>query len=343
MKTKHISEEALVANEERQIPAQVLSIPRDTGNNVPDTIYAANESRFVEATFSEPLTAFAVGYQDPGQLQELIDFIAPVVPTSRRFEYALATNAEEFQAETGNDDVRAIGADFKRVEYTSHKAVGQTLNKGLTIRVDIDNVEDMPMWEQIYTARLMRRLLRAEALRAYTVLNALGTSTPLVWSTADGKDPDQDIANLVIAYADSMGMNPNRVLYGIGAWNQRRLSHRGQKSAGGFASAQMTIDEVATGVGVDEGFVSRERYSTSATAKSRIIPQSVLIFLANANQSPEDASNIKRFVSNTQGGTPFRVFRQQVNAKLVDITVEHYSNILPTATLGVQVATVTAS
>jgi hypothetical protein len=49
---------------------------------------------------------------------------------------------------------------------------------------------------------------------------------------------------------------------------------------------------------------------------------------------------VKRFVSNTQGGTPFRVFRQVVNAKLVDITVEHYSNILPTATLGVQMATI---
>ena len=332
-----------VANEDRMAPASVLSIPRDTmGANVVDGIYAANESRFIEATFSEPLTAFAVGYQDPGQLQELIDFIAPAVPSTRRFEYALATNAEEFQAETNNDDVRGIGAEFKRVEYTSHKAVGQTLNKGLTIRVDLDNVEDMPMWEQIYTARLMRRLLRAEALRAYSVLAALGTATPLIWNGTAGLDPDQDIANLVISYADSCGMNPTRVLYGIGAWNARRQAHRAQNTAGGFASAQQTIDEVATAVGVDEGFISRERYSTSLTAKSRVIPNSVLIYLANANQSPEDASNIKRFISNTQGGTPFRVFRQQVNAKLVDITVEHYSNILATATLGVQIANISS-
>ena len=319
------------------------TIPADRmGGNVPEQIYAANESRFIEATFSEPLTAFAVGYKDPGQLQELLDFIAPVVPTTRRFEYAYATNAEEFQAETNNEDVRDIGASFKRVEYTTHKAVGVTYNKGLTIRVDLDNVEDQPLWEQIYTARIMRRLLRAEALRAYTVLAALATNTPLVWNATAGLDPDQDIADLVVAFADSMGMNPTRVLYGINAWQARRKAHRAQPSAGGFASSQQTIDEVAVGVGVAEGFISHERYSTSATAKSKIVPSTVLVYLSEANQSHEDPSNVKRFVSNTQGGTPFRVFRQQVNAKLIDITVEHYSNILPTATLGVQMATISA-
>ena len=337
----HEAEMIEVANEDKMSGAQVLSIPRDRGDsNAVDGIYAANESRFVEATFSEPLTAFAVGYQDPGQLQELIDFICPAVPCTRRFEYMLAVNAEEFQAESNNDDVRGIGASFKQVEYTSKKTVGQTLNKGLTIRVDQDNVEDLPNWEQIYTARLMRRLLRSEALRAFTTLAALATDTPLIWNGTAGQDPDQDIATLAIAYAESAGLNPTRVLYGIGAWNARRQAHRAQNTAGGFASAMMEIGEVATSVGVDDGFVSRERYSTSSTAKSRIIPNKVLIYLANANQSPEDPSNIKRFISNTQGGTPFRVFRQQVNAKLVDITVEHYSNILATATLGVQSATI---
>lgn len=337
----YAGETADAVNEGSMTPSQILSIPRDTGYNDPGTVCAANESRFIEATFSEPLTAFAVGYRDPGQLQELLDFIAPVVPTTRRFEYALATNAEEFQAETNNDDVRAIGGEFKQIEYTTHKSVGQTLNKGLTVKVDVDNVEDIPNWEQIWTARIMRRLLRAEALRAYTTLAALATGTPLIWNGTAGQDPDQDIANLAIAYADSCGMNPTRVLYGIGAWNARRQAHRAQNTAGGFASAQMDIGEVATSVGVDDGFVSRERYSTSASAKSRIIPNSVLIYLANANQSPEDASNIKRFVSNTQGGTPFRVFRQQLNSKFVQITVEHYSNILATATLGVQAANIT--
>src|ERR1017187_8864055 len=102
---KQISEEQITTAFNETAP---IMQDRMAGNS-PDVVYAANESRFIEATFSEPLTAFAVGYQDPGQLQELIDFICPVVPSTRRFEYALAVNAEEFQAETSNDDVRGIG------------------------------------------------------------------------------------------------------------------------------------------------------------------------------------------------------------------------------------------
>ena len=165
---------------------------------------------------------------------------------------------------------------------------------------------------------------------------------PVLPAATAGLDPDQDISDLVVAYGDAAGLNPTRVLYGVGAWQARRKAHRAQNTAGGFASSQDTIDEVATSVGVDEGFISRERYSTSSTAKSKIITNSVLVFLANANQSPEDASNVKRFISNTQGGTPFRTYRQvSANGKFVTITVEHYSNILVTAPLGVQLATIT--
>ena len=332
------------ANEESLTPSQILTVPQDRGDsNRSEGIYAANESRYIESTFSEPLTAFAVGYQDPGQLQELLDFISPPVVTTRRFEYLKWTNAEEFQAETNNEDIRAIGADFKRVEYTSGKATGGVFNKGLTLRYDMDNAEDIPNYDQIVTARLMRRLLRAEALRAYTALSgAAVATTPLIWNATAGLDPDQNIADLVVSFGDSMGLNPTRVLYGLGAWQARRKAHRAQNTAGGFASSEDTIDEVATAVGVDEGFISRERYSTSSTAKSKIIPDSVIVFLANANQSPEDASNVKRFIANTQGGTPFRTYSQvSANGKFKSITVEHYSNILVTAPLGVQLATIT--
>ena len=85
MKNFHEIETAEVANEDSLTPAQILTVPQDRGDsNRSEGIYAANESRYIEATFSEPLTAVAVGYQDPGQLQELLDFMCPVVPTSRR-------------------------------------------------------------------------------------------------------------------------------------------------------------------------------------------------------------------------------------------------------------------
>ena len=47
----------------------------------------------------------------------------------------------------------------------------------------------------------------------------------------------------------------------------------------------------------------------------------------------DDPTNLKRFCT-PAGDGDFRVFRQQVGAKFVDISVEYYDNILTTATIG---------
>jgi hypothetical protein len=311
----------------------------DSGDrNETGQMYFANESRFIEANFSEPLTTFATGWKDPNAIEDTLAHVAPNVPVSRRFEFAQATNAEEFMSET--DDVRAIGASFKRVEFTSAKVNSKTLNKGLTIRIDDDNVNDLPNWQEIYTGRLMRRLLRNELRRAVTLLAAAATNNALTWDTTAGKDPDQDITTKVIAYQDAAGVAPNRGLYGRIAWNKRQISHRAQNTAGGFASAGMTPDQVAGYLGLDAVRVSNERYQSAAATKTKVVPDIVLIYHAEANQTPEDPSNIKRFVSMTNGGTPFRVYVQRVGAKFTDITVEHYSLVVITSTLGVQKLTI---
>lgn len=304
-------------------------------DNVPGEIYLANAARFIEANFSEPLTQYAIGWRDPGKLEALLEFMAPKVPTSRRFEFAKATNAEEFMSET--DDLRAIGSDFKRIEYTSDKQTDKTLNKGLTIRVDMDNVTEQPNWREQYTGRIMRRLLRNECRRSFALLDAAATATGnQAWSANFNLDPDQTVGDQVIAFQDIAGIAPSRGLFGVKAWQYRRRCFRAQNNAGGFASAKMNEQEVADFLGLDSVMVSRERYQSSAALKSKIIGDSVYLYFAEANQTNEDPSNIKRFVSPTLGGTPFRVYEQQVNAKLIDITVEHYSNIVVCSTLGIQ-------
>lgn len=307
-------------------------------NNMPGSVYFANESRFIEANFSEPLTTYAIGWKDPNKIEDMLEFVAPKVPVGRRFEFAQANNAEEFLSES--DDIRAIGSDFKRVEFTSEKVNAKTLNKGLTIRVDLDNVDGNPNWREQYTGRLMRRLLRNELRRGVTLLSAAANNTAKTWDTTAGKDPDLDVATEVIAFQDSAGVSPNRGLYGHVSWNKRKISHRAQNTAGGFASAGLSPDEVAGIIGVDEVRVSKERYQSSTSAKTKVVGDIVIVYLAESGATTEDASNIKRFVSPTMGGTPFRVYEQQINAKLVDITVEHYSNIIVTSTLGIRKLTI---
>jgi hypothetical protein len=47
----------------------------------------------------------------------------------------------------------------------------------------------------------------------------------------------------------------------------------------------------------------------------------------------DDPTSAKRLWSVVEGGGKFRVFEQQVRAKMVDITVEHYSSVLVTSSV----------
>ena len=308
---------------------------RDIAQHPLGTIVAANDDLLVEAHFSEPLTAYATGWRDPSDLQGALDFVAPSVPVSRRFEFAQAANAEEFFSEV--DDVRAIGADFKRVDYTSSKALGITLNKGLTLRVDRDATVNNPQWQQQAVSRLMRRLLRNEYRRAITIITAAAATTNKAWDGAAGEDPDQDVITDLIAGADQSGVPANRVLYSANSWNKRGLSYRLQTNrTDALTMATMTPLQVAGVLGVELVSVNRARYQATATLKNQIVGSQVIEFYAEDGLTQDDPSHIKRFVSNTDAGQPFAVYVQPYGAKLWDVTVEHYSNIIVTSTLGLR-------
>lgn len=299
----------------------------------------ANESRFNESYFSRPLTTYAVGYRDPSNLDAELEFFAPRVAVNRRFEYAAFSNAEEFFSET-TDDLRAIGADYKRVEYTSTKVNAKTENRGLTLRVDLDEVAEKDGWEEMSVAKLVRRLRRNSLRRSVALLSAAATNTAKTWDTTAGKDPDQDVAAELVTAATASGVKPTRVGYGDTAWSKRTLAHRAQTSAGGFANAGMSEAQVAAFLGVDQVFRSTSRYQSAAASKTEVVANLVLMFAAMGGADTEDPSNIKRFVSPTISGGDLRVYTQQVGSKLYDITVEHYELLKITSTLGIRKFTV---
>ena len=305
-------------------------------------LHLANDSRFLETHFSEPLTTYAVGWRDPEDLEATLQFLAPEVLVGRRFEFKKATNAEEFLSET-TDDLRSIGADFKRVQYQGVDVTSRTFNRGLTEVIDLDNVTGTT-WEQDSAARLLRRLRRNSVRRAFAALTAAATNTNKVWGSS--ADPDQDVADDLETATTASGIRPNRILYGSGAWNLRRKSFRVQNTAGSNASARISLADLATELMVDEIRVSRERYQSSASAKSEIVGLKEICFYADPMANTSDPSNIKRFVSlhdANQGGGRVMVHRQQLSAKLVAITVCHYENIVVTSTLGIRQITASAS
>jgi hypothetical protein len=312
----------------------------DSGNLAHGQIALANDARFAEANFNQPLTTYAVAGWGSADLTPELEFFAPVCLVPRRFTYAEWLNAEALLSDGANDDLRAIGADFKRVEYKSTKTEAKTDNRGLTIRVDTDEVADKPNWQQRYTMMLLNRLKRNSLRRAVTLLAAAGANTARTWDTTAGKDPDQDVNTSLIAAATASGLRPTRVGYGDTAWSKRILAHRAQNSAGGFSSAGMTEQQLAAWLGVEQVFRSTARFQSAVAAKSEIVSNLVLSFMAVSGATAEDPSNIKRFVSPTESGGPVRVFLQQVNAKCWDLTVEHYELIKITSTLGIRKETI---
>lgn len=316
--------------------------PKDDGCQGTGIVCAANESRFTAANYSEPLTAFTVGWKDKENIEKTLNFIAPVVNVARRFEFKVANNSEAFLSET--DDTRSIGAAFKRVEFSGSSVMSKTFNKGLTVRVDHDDVagED---WRERYVQLLLQRLYRNELRRAFLALSANATSvnSNYTWSATDGNpNPDADIRAELEAATNVTGVRPNRIVFGEGAWDIRCNAYDHQNNAGANRSAGMSLPELARKLFVDDVIVASGRYQATENEKSSFLGNSIYAFYAQDEIMKDEPANIKRFVTPIDGNCPFRVYIEE-HSKFSDITVEHYSNIVITSPSGIRKLDVVAA
>jgi hypothetical protein len=338
------SQFAMIANDMRATASEPFS-PNELHTGV---ILEANTSLFSDAHFNAPLTTYSLGWSNSNpQIEELLEFAAPAVQVPMRFHYRKATNAEAYISEA--DDIRAIGAEFGTVKYTTTLVNDRVMNKGLTIVEDQDDVVDEPGWEQERVNRIIRRLQLNDYRRAIALLKG-GTNDAQTWDGSTGTygpDPDMGLMHRVVVGNASLG-NPglNRAVFGISAWQARVTAHRKVATAGGFASASMTPTEVARLVGLDDIKLSRELYIATGTTKATVVDTTVgttgivLIYNAQSGQSKDDPSSIKRFWCPCKDGSRFRVYRQEF-AKTVAITVEHYTKITLVSSTGCQMITVT--
>ncbi len=318
-----------LGNEAKVIP--------DSADLTPGMIALANEARFTSAHYSEALTQFTVGFRDSENIQATLDYIAPPVPVGRRFEYKVGENSDFFIAPI--DDERAIGSGFKRIETKGRTENGKTANRGLTYRLDRDE-EGAIVSEERIVSMLQTAILRSKLRRGITVLLALDNAgTAAVFSSAT--QPDELIRAQVAAAQLASGVFPNRALIGLVAWNYRAAALAPQENAGAAAGYNMTPDQVGQMLGLDSMKLSRELYQSSVAGKTRIMTSNVVVFNGNDGLMKDDPSNIKQFYTPTEGGGRWRVYRQEVGAKFIDFTVEHYDLIVGTSTVGAKKLNVT--
>lgn len=291
----------------------------------------ADSGSFNNTHFSEPLTNYAQGWRDPSDLQAALDFLFPPVQVGRRFEFRKHDESADFLVDT--DDERAPGADFKRVSYAGTIQNSKTVNKGLTMFVDSDEVGDFPAWQQVYTGRLLRRCLRNDLNSAVALLIAGAANTAKTWDA--NADPDADLIALVEAAGDLIGFNPSRLAFFGAAWTKRLTSLRAKASAGGFSSVALaTPDQVAQYCGAQRGTNVTVRIKSGASKAKMGGGNYVVAFHAEDGVGPEDPSAAKRFFSPCGDGTPYRVYVRQVSEKLWALTVERYNKLVVTSTVG---------
>lgn len=301
-----------------------------------------NADLATESFFSQPLTDYAVGFSDLADLDAELEFFAPEVAVSPRFEYALHDNAEAFLSD-GDDDERPAKNDFKDVEYTESKVNTATVNRGLQITLDMDKIRGRSDWEEHYTQKLLARIKRNSLRRAITLLSAAATNTAKTWDTSAGKDPDQDIITELIAGADASAVKSNRIGFGDTSWSKRILAHRAQNSSGGLSSSGLSYEQLAGLLGVEQVMKSNARYTASASARTQMVANLVLMFNATSGVDTDDASNIKRFFSlgdPEEGGGRYQVYSARISAKRHVLAVGHYERMAITSTLGIRKLTI---
>lgn len=297
-------------------------------------VCAAND-RMADSQYSEALTNFAAGVRDESA-QKLLDFIAPAIRSGRRFEFRKQKDAVLW---TDDSDLRAVGADFKRLSVEGEIENSSTLNRGLVVR--IDNDERYDGIEEEKTQALIQRLIRSECKRAVALLKAAaGSATAKSWLTGTSKtDPDSDLVDL--ASSLTIGVDANRMVFGRSAWNARFKAYRASETPYAGAAARDGAAQIADMIGVEAIYRSSERYATKAGKNNEIFTSNYVIAFVGCDKPVEgvDTSVVKRFWTPCEGGEMFRVYREE-RAKYIDITVEHYSRLLTTVADGAKAITV---
>ncbi len=307
------------------------------GRNPRGLICAANEERFTAGHYSEPLTAYTAGWKDPENVDAILQRLFPEVSVARRFEFKNAVNAEAFLTET--DDVRAIGAAFKKVVYTGTSTNGRTLNKGLTVSIDHDDCADLEAEKQKAISRLLARLARNELARGIVLLEANDTAAGMIFSATT--NPDGLIRAKLAASADISGIRPNIVLFGEAAWDLRLDAYENPARVQPTNRADKTLAELAGYLMVDTVEVVKARYQSTATAKSKVVPSTVYAYSAYQGAGKDDPSAVKRFVSSGRAGQRYGVYVVE-HEKYTDVSVETYSNLVATG-IGIVSGACTAS
>ena len=293
----------------------------------------ANETQFNQNYYSSELTQFANTSQGNEDIEKAMNFAAPIVFTARRFEYKKIANDDTFFSES--DDIRTVGSSFKHIDFNGETAQAKTFNKGLTIRVDADDIAGGD-WEARYVYALKnslccneyRRTIKAfvETIKAAQRKAKKQLFEPNAWS--DEAQPDADIRKAVLTARSEYGFSPNRLLFSEDAWFLRQDCYASQDNAGARIAAELPREALAEKLLVENVQLIKQVHL--GLQGRELEGNEIFAFYAQNGLLKDEPSAVKRFVTPFEDGHLFHVYVEP-HTKYTDITVEHYSNIVVTS------------
>lgn len=298
------------------------------------TATQANETQFNQNYYSSELTQFANTSQGNEDVEKALNFAAPCTLVPRRYDYKRITENDTFYSES--DDIRTAGSPFKRIDFNGDTIQSKTFNKGLTIRVDTDDIAGGD-WETRYVYALKRRLCCNEyrrTIRAFVeTIKAAQKKTkkqivePEAW-TGEKAQPDADLRNAVLTARSDYGFSPNRLLFSEGAWYLRQDCYASQNNAGARIAAELSREALAEKLLVENVQLIKQVHL--GLQGKELEGDEIFAFYAQNGLLKDEPSAVKRFVTPFDDGHLFRVYVEP-HTKYTDITVEHYSNIVVTS------------
>lgn len=255
------------------------------------------------AVINNTLTNYAQGYSQEKAVS-LADFVAPVVATGvAQGQFKRFDDADEFIV---YNTERAMGAGRTEIHFDADDPFYNCTPNGLKVTLD-DHEREKAGDQALNLERAkIRVLINAQRLaREYKVWTAVRANLAAAsgvgqWSSAT-VDPITELDAQIQAITTNIGMMPNRIAFGLGAWVTFRNHPKVIARQPGSAAIGLSTDQAA-GMTVNPGIkiavgtmsVTAGKKGGSKT-KSNIIGDEVFLFYAEEQPDQFDPSFAKTF------------------------------------------------
>lgn len=275
------------------------------------------------STVNQTLTNYAHGlFQD--MQSQLANFIAPIVPvTGSVGQFKKFDDKNAFQV---YDTSRAIGGERKRIEFADSDPTYDCRPQGLEIAIDDHemkmvgdgdplNVKQSKVRTLVSTGVLSHEAKVFAALEA--ALSAAGGVG--VWSDA-ANDPVKELDAQIEAIATDTGRMPNRIVFGLGAWNKFRNHAKVIARQPGASLVGVTTDQAAMmtlnpGIQIRVGVLSKDTVKFGGgKSPTNIVGGNVYIFYNEDNPTQYDPGFMKTFMPRGDAIEAVREYRSERNA-----------------------------